>query len=515
MKVVFPYPGFENLGVEYLSAVLKEAGHLTALVFDPQLFHDKFLSVPLLRDLYSMSALLVDQIVSAAPDLVAFSVISADLGWALEVARQVKDRCDAVMVFGGIHPTAAPRETLRHRVVDYVIVGEGEYPLLELVEALEAGDVSEERLRSIRNLGFGIEGQIVINPLRPFISDLDSLPFPDKELYYEALPFLRSEYSIITRRGCINSCTYCHNSLWAGGRPRPSGPRVRLRSVENVMAELRRAYDAYRFEKLRINDDTFTSDRAWLREFSAAYAAEFTVPVWCYVAPQTIDADTVRYLQRMGCFQVSIGVQSIREEIRGQVLHRRDTNHQIVEALRLFREAGIRCITDNLIGVPGQTEDELLELARFYVDHPVDRICLYWLIYFPGTQIVDIAVDRGDIDAQTKKEITARPVQSANTVFNRHSSEEFVRYNLLLLAIHFLPGAVLRRIIDRRLHRFFPLINPALIEIPMTVMMDDRKEIERVRYFNRYWHHACRIPLAKARRITSRLLRRARREDRP
>ena len=182
-----------------------------------------------------------------------------------------------------------------------------------------------------------------------------------------------------------------------------------------------------------------------------------------------------------------MGVESIDPKIRKNVLLRNESNEDIINAIRLFKKYHIRCITDNLLGLPGQDESEYLKLAKFYNENRVDRICIFWLIYYPGTEIVEISKKHGIIDDDIIKNIEKEPVESANTLMNKFHGSDEIKFNLLLLSIHFLPKSIVRIIIKYRLYKFFPAINPTLIESPMTMIMKDRFDIVRRRYYIRYW----------------------------
>ncbi|MFA6064971.1 MAG: radical SAM protein [archaeon] len=496
MKVVFSYAAHENLGVEYLSASLKRAGHSTSLVFDPQLFDDKFIKVEFLGKLYSVEKEIVKQILEKKPDLLALSVVSGDLSWAYRIAKAVKAQTNVPILFGGIHPSSVPEKVLENDFVDYIIIGEGEKAIVELANALGSKKNLAKKISKIHGLAYKTAGRVVKNKLSPPIQDLDSLPFPDKELFYSAAPFLKREYTIVTRRGCLNACTYCHNSIWKSlYGVECSG--IRLRSVKNVMKELREAYAKYKFNRLRINDDIFTSHKSWLKEFADAYSKEFNVPFWCYVSPTTVDDETAELLKKAHCYQVSLGVQSINPELRKKILHRYETNEQIATAISALRKNNIRCITDNMLGLPEQEEDELLDLAKFYLKNRVDRICIYWLIYFPKTKIVDIAQVHGNITQKQLDNIESEPIESANTILNEYNNKKFIKYHLLLLATTLLPTKITTWIIEKKIYEKFPAINPSIIENPITFFMNDRKEIERVRFVKRYLYYGIRIPFQK------------------
>ena len=232
MKVLFIYSVFENIGIEYLSAVLKTAGHQTEIVFDPRLFraHRKDYSNKLLAKIFNYRKYLLQQIVQHKPGLIAFSVVSADYLWACEFARDIKKLLPVPIAFGGIHPTSVPERVIKNDFVDFVVQGEGEHALLDLVNCLEAGEIDY----SIKNIWFKRNGEVISNPCRPFIQDLDSLPFADKDLFYHKVgyPFTIGHYCM-ARRGCHNNCTYCCNNFlrYSKGLRGGSPPSILFSSI--------------------------------------------------------------------------------------------------------------------------------------------------------------------------------------------------------------------------------------------------------------------------------------------
>jgi len=486
---MFVYAGFENLGIEYLSAVLKMHGHKTRLAFDPRLFDDQFIPFKFMSKAFSYERQLLEQVVSYQPDLVVFSVVSSDYAWALRISRLVKERFDTHVVFGGIHSSSAPLEILKNDWIDFVISGEGEFALLELVDSLERSRVDPD----MPNLCLRHNGKCVVNPPRPYIKDLDCLPFPDKSLYYDIIPAYASYYTLLTRRGCKNACSYCHNAVW---RALYSEDRqqIRLRSVDNVMEELGGAIKKYRFKFLRINDDLFTSDEAWLGEFCAKYKSEINVPFICFASPATINLNVVRYLKEAGCFQVCMGVQSINDALRNNVLNRFETKEDIVKAIRLLKEFKIRCVADNIIGLPGESENEIAEMADFYLENPVKgRIAVFWLIYFPRTPIIKLGLEAGCLKQEQLDDLAKNPSAMANTLQGVFHKKEKRRYHLLLLFIQLLPKWLGKLIVRKKLYRYFPAINPAYIEIPYTLFSEDRFDPVRRRYYIRYMHFISQI----------------------
>lgn len=478
---MFIYGGFENVGIEYLSAVLNEHGFQTRLAFDPQLFNDPFLRIKYLDKFFSYQKWLIKQIKEFNPKIVAFSIVSANYVWALNLAKKIRFFSSAHITLGGIHPTSVPERVIKQDCVDSVVVGEGEFALLDLANSIRSGKADY----SIKNIWFKKDGQIIKNPPRPYINDLDSLPFPDKALYYREIPAYKKGYTIITRRGCINSCSYCHNSIIDQVYSKEP-KRIRLRSVDNVLEELKGAKRKYNFRLLRVNDDLFTYDKNWLKEFSHRYKKEINIPLYCFGSPATIDEEVIAYLKEARCYQLCLGVQSINPWVRREIFHRPGSNAQIIRASELCRRYNIRVVVDNIIGYPEEKENDLLEMAEFYNKYRPHRICIFWLVYYPRTSIVEIAKKRGVLDKSDIDKLEEEPYDTANTLYNKAHAKQKKRYYLFLVLYHLLPAKLFGWMLKNKLFRFLPTINPALVEYPYTIFARDRLDIPRSRYYIRY-----------------------------
>ena len=149
--------------------------------------------------------------------------------WSLEVARAIKTRLDVPIIFGGVHPSAVPEICLENECVDYVCVGEGEQAIVELCDVLPSS--GHRPRKPIANLWWRDGERLVRGPTAPFIQDLDSLPYFDKELWQDELR-LGDNYITMTSRGCPYRCTFCADPQVYGGRWSGLDP-------ERVLAELR------------------------------------------------------------------------------------------------------------------------------------------------------------------------------------------------------------------------------------------------------------------------------------
>ncbi len=483
MKVLFVYSGYENLGVEYLSAALREAGHRTALAFDPRLFDDHYTRAPLLARLLDRRQAMLARAEGERPDLLAFSVVTEDFTWACEVAGELKQRLGLPVVFGGVHVSSVPRRVMEEPVVDYAVVGEGERALVALADRLEAGRPVDD----VPNLCFRRHGQVVQTDLAPLLQDLDALPLPHKELFYDQLPYLRRDYMTMTSRGCPNRCTYCFNDsmrrLYRG-----KGRYVRRRSVDAVLGELVRARATWPLERVQFYDDVFTTDRAWLERLAPRYRHEVALPFWCSVNPRFVDRDVVHLLADMGCWEVQMGVQTINRRLR-RALRRPEDIDQVRRAVELFRAAGIKVVLDNISGVPGETEADVLESLAFYNRVRPSRISDYYMRYYPATEVVEQALAAGALDPAAVEELErGRGSESFALGGTAGVTTRQRRLHFLLAVLLQLPPGLNQQILSRRLFRFLPRHDGLARVIIRLVDVLRREDINAERYWAKYFH---------------------------
>jgi radical SAM superfamily enzyme YgiQ (UPF0313 family) len=298
------------------------------------------------------------------PDVVAYSVITGSQRFYLDLNLRLKAQLPGLFaVFGGPHPTFFP-EMIQEEGVDGLCRGEGEEAMVDLVDRLAGG--GRDSVLDLANWSFRRDGQVIANPVRPYLEDLDSLPFPDRALVYERDPVAaRSKIKhFLAGRGCPYNCTYCFNhalsELYRG-----KGRRFRLRSVQGVIDEVRWVREHYPLEFVVFVDDTFVLSPAWLAEFAAEYPRQVGLPFFCNTRANLVTAEQVRLLKAAGCHTVSMGVEAGSDRIRNDVLKRHMTREQILEAARLIHEGGLRLTTTNMIGLPSSTladDFETLEL---------------------------------------------------------------------------------------------------------------------------------------------------------
>jgi anaerobic magnesium-protoporphyrin IX monomethyl ester cyclase len=362
-------------GVMSISSVLKEAGHECDIVVQN-----------LERDF-------IGAIVRCKPDAIGISCTTGLHLWATETARRIKMRMDVPIILGGPHATFYA-ETIRDESIDVLCIGEGEHPMLELAERIDAAhDITD-----IKNLWAKDEkGQIRKNPLRPLVQDLDAFPFMDRALYHKYGPLRVYERNpiIITGRGCPYSCSFCFNKPLREMYSETGGQYVRRRSIRNVIEEILQIKQAYDVRRILFMDDTFVLDHEWVLGFLEAYRRDVALPFSCLVRADLINEKMVAALRQAGCFFVRMGIESGNEKLRSQVLQKEITDQQIEDTARLIKKYGIKLATNSILGVPGETIDTALETLQMNLDMRPDFAWCALMQPYPKTDLARYAITHG------------------------------------------------------------------------------------------------------------------------
>jgi radical SAM superfamily enzyme YgiQ (UPF0313 family) len=364
MRVLFPFSHLEeeNLGVMYLAAMLERGGHRTEVIA---------------ADLPTLARRLSDGV----PSILAYSTLAFYARHLLQLNRQVRRSFPrAFSVFGGHHATAAP-QIIEHEGVDAVCIGEGEHPLRELADGLEAGrDVT-----AIPNLWVRAGGEVRRNDLRPLDGDLDRLPFPRRRLLRVRAPFFQERISVVTSRGCRFSCPYCYNSTLRrlyGGRS-----TYRRRSVDNVIEEIQQARAQQPVRFILFQDDIFTLDPAWVEAFCEAYGARVGIPFSCNIRIDQVSPGLADRLLAAGCHSVSFGLESGDERVRTHLLQRPISSRVMVSRARMLRRRGLRVRTTNIVAAEPGSEEADLASIRLNVRCGVDFAKVGALARYPNTDL--------------------------------------------------------------------------------------------------------------------------------
>lgn len=388
----------DSLAIRTLHAVLARAGFPVHSVFFKQLNPNNTMDPATEEEIASLMGLLRE----LKPVMVGLSVRSTYFQLAATLSTRIKlELKDCLVLWGGVHATIRPRQSLEF--ADAVCLGEGEETLIELARNLAEG----RPIDTIQNLWIKKGSAIVEQPQRPLISDLDALPFPDylnenKYLVEDGrigpppVPEARVSYWMMTSRGCPYNCTYCCNNvlrqIYKG-----QGSYVRRRSVESTIEELRQAKAQFpNLVFVNFEDDVFTFDRAWLRQFKDRYKEEIGLSFFCYCHPKATNEEMIGLLRETGAVSMTMGIQSGSERTRNEYFKRHDTNEEIVRAADTLSRNGVHCSYDLIMDNPLEDEsdrqatlDLLLRLPRPFELHT------HTLTHFPETDLTRLLLERG------------------------------------------------------------------------------------------------------------------------
>ncbi len=387
MRVLFVATeiSYEPQGLMTLSAVLKQAGHEVALT---------------VADLEDPVAFAVD----FQPDILGYSVLTGSQQAYLELNRRIRQALDPMRAatgkapvfsaFGGPHPTFFP-EMIGEPLVDGICVGEGEGAILDLAEALAARNGTFQT--EIHNWWFNLDGEIVRNPVRPLIRDLASVPHPDRALIYDKLPVLAASgiKHFISSRGCPYDCSYCFNrayyALYPGERRGYQLP------VDDLIAQVNEVRARWPLEQVVFVDDLFILRNDWLEELAEKWPGQVGLPFFCNVRANMLvkDPHKVELLKRAGCHTVSMGIEAANDRIRIELLKRRMSRDEIIQAGRMVRAAGMHITATNILGLPTSTLEDDLDTMRLNAQAQISYAHAWLFQPYPGTELGQFTQDQG------------------------------------------------------------------------------------------------------------------------
>lgn len=364
------------IGLAYMAAVLKKNGYNVTV-----------LDCPALSMTYDG---LKQEIIRFEPDIVGITSVTVTFASALQAARVIKQSYpQALIIFGGPHVTVLDEQILREQPeIDVIVRGEGEMTLLELARL-----ASESKLRDFGNvagLTFRKDGQIVRTPDRPFIQNLDELPFPAYEFFQldKYRRFGKLVLPIITSRGCAFRCSFCL-------APRMAGKRFRGRSPKNVVDELEWLRDSYQPNAFTFHDETFTHNKKRVFEICEEMKRrDISLPWDCSTRVDQISKEVLAEMRSANCQHVSFGIESGSQKIL-DAMRKGVTVEQNAEAIKWAKDVGLTVSVSVILGYPGETSAMLQETLDFIRRTEPDDVLMSLATPYPGIELYDVIKNLG------------------------------------------------------------------------------------------------------------------------
>ncbi|MBI1987784.1 MAG: radical SAM protein [Nitrospinae bacterium] len=419
---------YPPLGLLYLAARLLEEGRHQVKVLDGPA-------------LGASHEAIEQEIREFRPQVVGILALTFHLLDSLAVAERAKRVDPEIHVcLGGPHVYLYPRETLGFPFVDSLVLGEGEVTFPALLSALEAG----KALDGVKGLAFRRGGEVILTEPRPLIEELDSLPFPARQLipyrrYYSVLGKEGLMTTMITSRGCPFSCIYC-------GRFH-IGKRFRARSAQNVVDEME-ACVGMGIGELQVFDDIFTLDKRRALAVCQEVVRRGLKVSWAIRSRvDTVDRELLDGLSRAGCRRISYGVEAGSDEILKN-LKKGITTRQAEDAVRMAQEMGLTVLADFMLGSPGEQREHVLRTIDFALKLKPDFAQFTVTTPYPATELYLEGLRRGVIARDYWQEFAQNPGEDFVTPFwNEHlSREELLElFRLAYRRFYLRPSYILRR----------------------------------------------------------------------
>lgn len=367
-KIMRPYV---PLGILYISAYLEEQG-IKNEVYDTT---------------FSSKKKFQDYLLLHKPPVVALYVNLMTKLNVLESIRFVKTYLpETKIILGGPEVRYSAENFLKYGA-DFIVIGEGEETMFELVSCLTTGHTPEaEKYAEISGISFLKDGNLVQTPEREKVKNLDDLPFPNRKkvdlhLYLEAWKkhHGKSAISVSTMRGCPYTCKWCSRAVY--------GLSYRRRSPARTAEELSMIKQAYNPDSLWFVDDVFTINHKWLREFRDELKIKnVLIPYECITRADRLNDEAIQLLKETGCFRVWIGAESGSQKVIDLMDRRVDVN-KVRDMIRLARRNGIEAGTFIMLGYPGETEDDIEETIHHLKESNPDHFTITVAYPIKGTEL--------------------------------------------------------------------------------------------------------------------------------
>jgi radical SAM superfamily enzyme YgiQ (UPF0313 family) len=350
-----------SVGPAYIASYIRLHGHEAALlrVRPEEEVHD-----------------LISSIEKEAPDILGFSLTTRQWLRSAHVAGEIRKKLNIPTIAGGHHPTFAPESVLQTEGFDYVCLGDGEEPVVELLDCLEKG--KEATVSQIANMWVkGASRPDIRPPLKP----LDKIPFLARDLLDERYGVAH----LITQRGCPFPCTFC-----AAGGIRDlykNEGYLRRRTVQDVVKELYLIKGESALNYVVFVDDTFTVNKDWVREFCRIYGKEISTGFSINARVETVDRNMMDQLAKAGCRHIIYGVESGSKHIRRDIMNRPIENQRIIDVFNWTKEACIMATANYMIGLPGETVDDIKQTLALNEELQPNDFGYFVFYPYPGTRL--------------------------------------------------------------------------------------------------------------------------------
>lgn len=378
-KIVANPDSTYTLGLLYLHSYLESKGHSVRTC--------SLLSKDLNEDITNINNMISENV----PDYIGFQVYSLNRVNTYRIIELLHKEYPMIqIVLGGVHATIMYEQLVEKYPYVIVVCGEGEITFFELVESND--------LSTVDGIVFSMNGEVVVNPLRELIKNLDVLPFPKHSVVFEDYDTIKTTASVISSRGCHASCSFCvlnHNSKRV----------VRYRSVENVINELMYITSNYpQITRIFFQDDSFTANNKRVIEICKGIIDKNMnhIEYVCSARIKPFSKEMLPFLEKANFKVLCFGFETGNEELLRRC-HKNITNNDVLKTMKILRKSPIEPVLFLIVGLPGETKDTINDTVNFIRRLQREARWLYFqeasiISVYPGTEIYEDMKKDGKID---------------------------------------------------------------------------------------------------------------------
>ncbi|MBN1161504.1 MAG: cobalamin-dependent protein [Dehalococcoidales bacterium] len=390
-----------SLGLAYIAALLRENGYDVAIL-------DGYVNQ------FSVDETAV-KIAGIKPDILGISVLTTSAFVVEKIVEKVQKLLpDTLIVMGNLHASLFAEELLTKKQADVIVHQEGEYTMLELADAVK----KKTGLETIKGISYLKNGTIQNNELRPFIENLDTLPFPAWDLFemekYQTDPRtsvkgrkqVLSEMQILASRGCPYACTFCSSRT-----TKSQGNKYRMRKPERVVDEIEHFHNKYRSTVFSFSDLAFPLVKSHaIQVCEEIIKRGLNKKISWFSEPRVkpLDRETLRIMKQSGCARVCFGIESGNQETI-DALKKGFTLDDVRQAVAMAKFEGLDVDGMFMLGLPGETKEMSWKTINFAKELGVRFAILNLFVPYPGCELYDVLKSQNKIKATGWDAFTSYP----------------------------------------------------------------------------------------------------------
>lgn len=457
--VIFPRYIVRNygapLGALYICSVLKEEGFKFTFIDGTVTSLDETIT----------------HLKQSKPDFLTISIQTVFADFAFQLAKEYKKinpRC--IVIVGGPHASILPEETLMKDGIDFVVIGEGEKTLPELLRSIKNPE-------TVKGICFRKKNKPFFTQTREPITDLDKIPFPERSLLHDEY-FKRGSTPIITSRGCPFSCAFCQPTL-----RKIFGHKFRMRSVENVIKEIIEIRNTFKkkgtvLEELHFTDDGLTYNHKWLKNLAEEIIRQKIKMRWsANTRADTIpDIELLGLLKRAGLKKFSIGVESGDPFIRNNILKKGVSQEKLIRAFDLCHEAGIESHAYLMIGSPEETDESIASTVKLLDRIKPDDTQVTITSPLPETYLYSYAKEKKIINVSKWSDFAY--CNESHLDLENYTKEDIKRMQKAIHYAIFLHSKMKKRGIDIKYSDLFNILRNPLVNKSLRTLENARFKVK-------------------------------------